>query len=141
MGFFLRTVLRTHAQCTRFPSRSRTLTYVEKTQHWKSAGIVYYITFYIIYIDHFNKCRVRHFHLIEQSNDVKFFSIGLLNQFFVFLISFIVSIPWFETINEIEKNSKGKLKRIRRHWVKNACSVLVKRVCIDSLSVSSLWHC
>ena len=40
----------------------------------------------------------------------------------------LVCLRLIETINVIEKSSKGILKRIWRHWVKITYSVLIKRV-------------
>ena len=80
----------------------------------------YWIILYI-YIDPFNKYRVRNFHPMTSTS---------FEFAFWILFNYIYSLNKPETINEIENNSKVKLKRIWRHWVKITYSLLIKRVYI-----------
>ena len=66
-------------------------------------------------IDPFNMYRIRNFHPM---------TLNSFQFYFWILLNLVYCLRLIKTINVIEKNSKGKLKRIWRHWVKMTYSVL-----------------
>ena len=67
----------------------------------------------------FYKYRIHNFHQM-MSNYFQFFCWIFFNIFYC--------LRFIKTIDKIEKNWKGKLKRIWRHWLKIEYSVLIKRI-------------
>ena len=81
---------------------------------------------------HFNKYRISNFHPMTSN----YFQVS-----FWILFKNVYSLNKPETINEIENNSKGKLKIIWRHLVKITYSVRIKRsISIYILTIGLRTH-